>query len=181
MLSIEERLKTIKRLPDNKGGYFPDGAHVVRVNELPWTPFNLVGSSASPVFKLLAVDWKREMYVMILNVPGAMAVEPHYHLEEAQGYIMTGDFEYEYGRIFAENYIGEGAAIAHSATIGKHDVLQFSIIFGGLCGVRPDVGPDLSVIIGCQAVYDMARANNAADHIAPPPPGWKSRWQQTEA
>jgi len=122
MLSIDERLKSIVRLPDNKGGHFPDGAHVVRVNKLPWTPFNLVGTADGPVFKLLAVDWRREMFVMILNVPGGMAVEPHYHLEEAQGYIMTGDFEYEYGHIFAENYIGEGAAIAHSATIGKDDV-----------------------------------------------------------
>ena len=57
MLSIDERLKTIERLPDNKGGYFPDGAHVVRVDKLPWTPFNLVGTPEGPVFKLLAVDW----------------------------------------------------------------------------------------------------------------------------
>jgi 2,4'-dihydroxyacetophenone dioxygenase len=177
MQTIEERLK-VQPLGNDKSGYFPDGAHVVRIKDLPWTPFNLVGSEKGTVFKLMSVNWQHDMFTMFMNVPGGLKVEPHYHLGEAQGYIMTGDFEYEYGHIFAENLIGEGAETAHSAIIGKEDVLQFSIIFGGLAGVLPDGGPDLSAIVGCQAVYDMAKANNAADHIAPPPPGWKSRWQR---
>lgn len=178
MLSLAERKKSIVKLPAGVSGHFPDKSHVARVDKLPWTPFNMVGSKEGSVFKLLSVLWKYDMYTMLLNVPGGLKVEPHYHLGEAHGYIMTGNFEYEYADIVAGDYIGEGDEIAHSAIIGPEDVLQISIIFGGLCGVLPDGGPDLSALIGCRAVYEVAKANNAADHIAPPPPGWRSRWER---
>jgi hypothetical protein len=166
----------IVKLPRDRSGYFPDGSNIVRVDKLPWTPFNLVGSEEGSVFKLLSVLWHHDMFTMLLNVPGGLKVEPHYHLGEGHGYIMTGNFEYEYGDLFAGDYLGEGDNIAHNAQLGAEDVLQLSIIFGGLCGVAPDGGPDLSTKIGCMEVYKVAKANNAADHIVPPPPGWRSKW-----
>ena len=166
----------IVKLADDASGYFPDNSHIMRRN-VPWSPFNLVGSEAGPIFKLLAVMWHYDMFTMLLNVPGGMKVEPHYHIGEAHGYIMTGGFDYEYGNVFAGDYIGEGLEIEHSANIGPEDVLQVSVIFGGLCGVKPGGGPDLSTLVGCRAVYEMAKKNNAADHIAPPPPGWRSKWE----
>jgi hypothetical protein len=180
-LSEAERLANIKPLAIEQSGFFPDGAHIARFDKIPWSPFNLIGSAEGPVFKLMTVNWERDMFVMILDVPGGLKVEPHYHLGEAYGFILSGSFDYEYGKIVANNYIGEGARIAHSAVIGPDSVLQYSILFGGLCGVKPDGSPDLSVIVGCRAVYEMARRNNAADHIAPPPPGWKSQWETPEA
>jgi hypothetical protein len=164
----------IVKIADDKSAYFPDGSLVVRTERLPWTPFNLVGSAEGPVFKLLSVDWNHDMYTMLMIVPGGMEVGKHYHVGEAHGLIMTGSFEYEYGNIFANDYMAEGLDIEHGAIIGKEDVLQFSIIFGGLCGAAPDGGPDLSTFIGCEGVYNAAKANGAADHIAPPPPGWRS-------
>ena len=166
----------IVKLADDKSGFFPDGSHIVRVNKLPWTPFDMVGSEAGSMFKLLSVMWQYDLFTMLLKVPGGLVVEPHYHLGEAHGYIMTGSFEYEYGDMFAGDYLGEGDNIAHNAVLGPEDSLQFSLIFGGLCGVRPDGSPDLSAKLGCMEAYQVAKANNAADHIAPPPPGWRSRW-----
>lgn len=180
-LSEEERLAHITPLPIDKSGHFIDGAHIARFDKIPWSPFNLIGSTEGPVFKLMTVNWERDMFVMIMDVPGGMKVEPHYHLGEAYGFILTGSFDYEYGKVVANNYIGEGASIAHSAVIGPDSVLQYSILFGGLCGVKPDGTPDLSVIVGCRAVYEMAMRNNAADHIPPPPDGWKSKWETPEA
>lgn len=166
----------IIKLPLDTSGYFPDGSSIVRVEKLPWTPFNLVGSKEGSVFKLLSVLWDHDMYTMILDVPGGLKVEPHYHLGEAHGYIMTGGFDYEYGDIAAGDYLAEGDNIAHNAQLGDEHTLQFTLMFGGLCGVLPDGGPDLSTKIGCMEVYQMARANNAADHIIPPPAGWRSKW-----
>jgi hypothetical protein len=166
----------IVKLPRDKSGYFPDNSAIVRVNEIPWTPFNLVGSEQGSVFKLLSVLWNHDMYTMYLNVPGGLTVEPHYHLGEAHGYIFTGSFDYEYGDIYAGDYLAEGDNIAHNAQLGPDDVLQFSLIFGGLCGVLPDGGPDLSTNMGCMEVYNVAKAAGAADHILPPPPGWRSKY-----
>ena len=166
----------IVKLAKDKSGYFPDGSNIVRAEKLPWMKFNLVGSEEGSVFKLLSVLWHHDMYTMLLIVPGGLKVEPHYHLGEAHGYIMTGNFEYEYGDIAAGDYLGEGDNIAHNAQLGPEDVLQFSIIFGGLCGVGPDGGPVLSTKMGCMEVYNIAKANGAADHIIPPPPGWRSKW-----
>lgn len=174
----------INPIGDTESGYFPDGSHVVRVERLPWIPFDMVGSEAGPVFKLLSVDWKHDMFTMMMIVPGSMKVEPHYHIGEAHGLIMTGDFDYEYGHIFANDYMAEGVDIEHTAVIGKEDCLQFSIVFGGLCGVAANGGPDLSTLVGCKEVYETAKAHGAAGHLAPPPDGWRSpvyaRYEQKE-
>jgi hypothetical protein len=157
-------------LGDKESAYFTNGSHLARVDQIPWTPFSFEGSR----FKLLAIDWKRDMYVFMLVVPGNIPVATHYHLSEAFGYIMTGSFEYEFGTVFGGDFVGEGEDIEHGAVLGKEDVLQVSIIFGGLTGVAPNGGPDLSSYYGCKEIYEDALANGAADHIAPPPPGWRS-------
>jgi 2,4'-dihydroxyacetophenone dioxygenase len=166
--------RRVEAIPDDKGGYFKDGSHICRVERLPWTPFLLPGS----IFRLLEVDWKHDMYVMMLIVPGGVPVDMHYHIAEASGYIFTGEparaFEYEYGKVFAGEYIGEGEDIEHSAIIGSEDVKQLSIIFGGLTGALPGGGPDLSTYFGCKEVYELAKADGGTDHIAPPPEGWVS-------
>jgi hypothetical protein len=164
----------IEAVRDDQSGYFKDGSHIARVERLPWTPFLLPGS----VFRLLAVHWNKDMYIMMLIVPGGVPVDMHYHIAEAAGFIMTGEpacaFEYEYGKVFAGDYMSEGVDIEHSALIGADDVKQLSIVFGGLSGALPGGGPDLSTYFGCKEVYELAKANGGADHIAPPPEGWVS-------
>jgi 2,4'-dihydroxyacetophenone dioxygenase len=166
--------RAVEKVRDDQSGYFADGSHICRVESLPWTPFLIPNS----VFRLLHCDWKHDMYIMMLIVPGKVPVDMHYHIAEAAGYIMTGEdaraFEYEYGRVFAGDYIAEGPDIEHSAIIGADDVKQLSIIFGGLTAALPTGGPDLSTYFGCKEVYDLAKADGGADHLAPPPPGWVS-------
>jgi len=181
--TIEEQIAELARLRkqgnietvgDKQSAHFSNGSSIARVEHMPWTPFALADSK----FKLLAVNWKRDMYVLMLTVPGAISVATHYHLSEAYGYIMTGGtanaFEYEFGNVFAGDFVGEGENIEHGAVMGDGEVLQVSIIFGGLTGVAPNGGPDLSTYYGCKEIYEAAKANGAADHIAPPPPGWRS-------
>jgi ChrR Cupin-like domain len=164
----------LERVGDEQSAHFPNGSSIARVSHIPWTPFTLAGSK----FKLLAINWKHDMYVFMLTVPGAISVATHYHLSEAYGYIMTGGsakaFEYEFGNVFAGDFVGEGEDIEHCAVMGDGEVLQVSIIFGGLTGVTPSGGPDLNTYYGCKEIYEAAKANGAADHIAPPPPGWRS-------
>ena len=177
--TVEEQSSELSRLrnkgqlemvSDTESAYFPNGSVLCRLERLPWTPFALAGSR----FKLIAVDWQRDMYVFMLVVPGGIPVATHYHLSEAYGYIMTGSFEYEFGNVFAGDFVCEGVDIEHGAVLGPEDVLQISIIFGGLTGVAPNGGPDLSSYYGCMEVYNAAKANNAAHHVKPPPPGWRS-------
>ena len=177
--TVEEQASELDRLrkkgalesvSDTESGYFRNGSSLARVERLPWTPFSFEGSR----FKLLAVDWNRDMYVFMLVVPGSIPVATHYHLSEAFGYIMTGSFEYEFGNVFAGDFVGEGVDIEHGAVLGSEDVLQVSIIFGGLTGVAPNGGPDLGSYYGCMEIYNDAKKNGAADHIPPPPPGWRS-------
>ena len=49
---------------DTESGYFPNGSALCRLKHIPWTPFALAGSQ----FKLIAVDWARDMYVFMLVV-----------------------------------------------------------------------------------------------------------------
>jgi hypothetical protein len=163
---------------DKESAYFPDGSNIVRVERLPWTPFksgtlDLAGSR----FKLLAVDWERDMYTMMLIVPGGVDFGGHYHVGNAHGYIMTGDFRYEVGTIFASDYTMEAGATEHTAIIGKEDILQLSIIFNGICAVTEDGKPDFKNYMGCKEIYRLAKENGAADHIPPPPPGWRSVYE----
>ena len=155
---------------DTESAYFSNGSALCRLENLPWTPFPLAGSA----FKLISVEWQRDMYVFMLVVPGGVPVATHYHLAEAYGYIITGSFEYEFGNVFAGDFVCEGVDIEHGAILGPEDVLQVSIIFGGLTGVGPKGGPDLDSYFGCMEIYEAAKANNAAGHIKPPPAGWSS-------
>jgi hypothetical protein len=162
------------KLADDESGYFADGTLVARVDRLPWTPLNDDGAE----FKLLAVFWELDMFVMLARFPGNIPVSEHYHLGAAHGYNMTGSFEYpEYARAFPGDYLGEPADHAHSATVYEDDCLQLSIIFGGLAEVNPDGTPDLASVLGCAEAYDIARAAGAAPHISPPPPGWSSLYK----
>ena len=166
-LRDKSRLEVVS---DSESGYFSNGSALCRVENLPWTPFALAGTG----FKLIAVDWQRDMYVFMLVVPGGIPVAPHYHLSEAYGYIMTGWFEYEFGNVYAGDFVCEGGNIEHGAVLGSEDVLQISVIFGGLTGVGPTGGPDLDSYYGCMEIYEAAKVNNAAGHIKPPPAGWRS-------
>jgi len=182
--TTEEQVAELERLrlqggldvvKDRESGYFKNGSTLARTEHLPWTPFVLEGSK----FKLLAIDWKRDMYMFMLIVPGGIPVSTHYHLSEAYGYIMSGSFEYEFGNVFAGDFVGEGEDIEHGAVIGAEEVLQVSTIFGGLTGVAPNGGPDLESYVGCMEVYKIAMDNHAAYHITPPPPGWTSSILET--
>lgn len=168
----------VEPISDKESAYFPDGSNIVRIEQLPWTPFKSGSLDLSgSVFKLLSIDWQRDMFTMILIVPGGVELPSHYHLENAHGYIMTGNFRYEAGTIFGGDYTMEAGSTEHTAILGKEDILQLSIIFGGICNVLEDGRPDLKNFIGCKEIYRLAKANGAAGHIVPPPPGWRSVYE----
>jgi hypothetical protein len=169
-----------KKLGPDESGYFPDGSHIVRVERLPWTPFgflDLHGSDEVAQFKLLSVLWQYDFFSFLLKVPAYERIGHHHHIGEAHGYVLSGGFTYpEYADVRAGDYVGEASNNTHEA-IDATDHVNFSFIFGGICGVHPDGSLDMDHYIGCLEAYQMAAANGAADHIEPPPPGWRSSYR----
>jgi anti-sigma factor ChrR (cupin superfamily) len=148
----------------NKSVRFPDKSVIVRCETLPWTPWALKGSW----FKLLYINRSVSMSVALIKIDKGTQTPDHFHFGEAHAYVLQGNFGYEHGLAFKGDHLVEGGGIAHKPVIGPdEDLITFSIFFGGLGGVKPDGTVD--GCCGCDAMYEMAAANGAADHLEPPP------------
>lgn len=143
---------------------FPDKSVIVRCNSLPWTPWAMPGSW----FKLLYVNRSIGMTVALVKIEKGTQTPDHFHFGEAHAYVLQGAFGYEHGLAFEGDLLVEGGGIAHKPKIGDEaDLITFTIFFGGLGGVNPD--GSINGCVSCDAMYEMAKANGAADHIEPPP------------
>ncbi len=143
---------------------FPDKSVIVRCAHIPWTPWALKGSW----FKLLYVNRAIGMTVALIRIEKGTQTEKHFHFGEAHAYVLKGAFGYEHGLAYEGDLLVEGGGIAHEPRIGEEsDLITFTIFFGGLGGVNPD--GTVNGCMSCDAMYEMAKANGAVDHIEPPP------------
>jgi quercetin dioxygenase-like cupin family protein len=148
----------------NESKNFPDGSSLVRPEQLPWTPWVMEGTE----FKLLYINRAHCMFTALIRMPSGLETPDHHHYGEAHAYVLEGDFSYEYGTMYQWDYIVEAGGIAHRPTIGPNGATFFVVFYGGLTGVGADGLPE-GEIIDCDAMYRLAAANGAADHLPPPP------------
>ena len=137
-----------------------DGSVLVRVDEIPWTPWAMDGTW----FKLLRVDDDNAAMVMLLKVAPNSPAPPHHHLGSAEVIVLEGCFSYDYGTIRTGDYVFEAGGTTHDPTTHEEGAVMFAIVKGGLQGTdergRPG-GPVLDI----NWHMEMARANGAASHI----------------
>mgnify|MGYP000001691952 FL=1 len=148
----------------NESKIFPDGSSLVRVEEIPWTPWVMEGTE----FKLLYINRAHAMFTALIRMPPNLETPDHHHFGEAHAYVLEGEFSYEYGTMHTKDYIVEAGGITHKPTIGPDGATFFTIFFGGLGGVGADGLPE-GGITDCNEMYRLAAANGAADHLPAPP------------
>jgi anti-sigma factor ChrR (cupin superfamily) len=73
---------------------FPDGSSIVRVEQLPWTPWGMPGT----YFKLLKLDDGIGIMVFLLKVDPNVELSPHKHFGNGNVYVLKGGFGYENGQ-----------------------------------------------------------------------------------
>jgi 2,4'-dihydroxyacetophenone dioxygenase len=143
---------------------FPDGSSLVRVNELPWTPWAMDGAD----FKLLYISRSHGIFHALIRMRGGLETPDHHHFGEAHAFVLEGHFSYEYGTMYKGDYICEAGGIHHKPIIGPEGATFYVVFHTGLSGVGAD-GLPTGDIVDCEWMYRAAKANGAAEHLPPPP------------
>jgi anti-sigma factor ChrR (cupin superfamily) len=125
---------------------------------LPWTPWVMDDTW----FKLMRVDKKTGGFTMFLKVGPGNEAPIHGHLGAVEAYVMEGEFGYDEDRGGVGSYVYEEAGINHMPT-SPDGVIMFAIAHGPLMGYHED--GSIAVVIDGKTMYQMAKDNNAADHI----------------
>jgi len=142
---------------------WPDGSVLARTATIPWTPWALPGSS----FKLLHINRAIGMTVALIKMEPCEKTPPHHHYGDAIVYVVEGDFGYERGDVYTGDFLIEPGGVTHEPHIGPKGLITLTVFFSGLGGVDGD--NRVAGYVGCEEMYKMAAANNAAGHLPPPP------------
>jgi len=144
---------------------FADGSAIVRPDELPWTRWALDGV----YFKLLSINRRTGVWSALMKIDPNTNTDVHYHFADAHIYITSGGYSYAHDRVNAGEYNIECGSVAHEPIIGDDGLENFVVFYGGISGADANRKP-LGDFVDAEWMYNRAKANNAADHLAPPPP-----------
>ncbi len=144
---------------------FADGSMIVRPDELPWTPWALPGV----YFKLMSINRNTGMWSVMMKIDPDTHTDSHYHFSDVHVYVTSGGYSYVHDRINAGEYNIECGSVAHEPIIGSDGQESISIFYGGISGADADGNP-AGDYVDVEWMYKAALANNAADHLDPPPP-----------
>ncbi len=147
--------RDISQIPEKKSDhweFFDPGT-------IPWTPWCLPKTH----FKLLHVNDNTGGLTLLLKVdPGAGLLPIHKHLGDAEAFIVEGEFGYGAERGKAGWFAYEAGGANHAPDV-PNGLLLFAVLHGPILGYNPD--GSLSACIDIDWHYEMARNNQAADHI----------------
>ena len=71
----------------NESKIFPDGSSLVRVEEIPWSPWVMEGTE----FKLLYINRAHAMFTALIRMPPNLETPDHHHFGEAHAYVLEGE------------------------------------------------------------------------------------------
>jgi 2,4'-dihydroxyacetophenone dioxygenase len=137
-----------------------DGTALVRVKDIPWTPWAMDGTE----FKLLRVDDDNALMVIVLRIAPNLPAPPHHHLGSAEAFILEGCFSYDYGTIHEGDYVFEPGGCTHDPTTHDEGCTMVAIVKGGLQGTDAS-GKPAGPVLDINWHVETARANGAAGHL----------------
>lgn len=145
------------------GSRFADGSAIIRPVELPWTDGPLEGLQ----FKLTHVDRALMMWTALIKAGPNAKIPAHFNYGEVQIYVLEGSLAFEGYQLGPNDYfLDEGGPVAERKA-GAKGVTYFVMYNGGLSAIDRDKKPT-GRFIDCNALYDLAAANKAADHLPSP-------------
>lgn len=155
MATMIAHTDAIKATETHKSAFFD-------TDRLPWTDWVMPGTW----FKLLNVNPMSGGFTILLKVSPHNVAPIHGHFGAVEGIILEGGFSYDddHGRV--GNYVYEGAGIRHVPDTGGAGLIMFAVVHGPLGGFNED--GSVAGVVDARLMYDMAKANNAADHVEKP-------------
>lgn len=154
---------------ENKSQSFPDGSALIRGGSLPWISW---GDGLD--VKVLSIDWDRELMVFLLKNRLGLKADRHIHVGPTQGYLVSGFVETELGDVHGGDLIIEPGGVVHDAYSIEESV-YLSIVFDGVGGLNEKGEPDDNLVTDCMVLYNLALEAGCADHLTPPPKGWRRK------
>jgi 2,4'-dihydroxyacetophenone dioxygenase len=134
----------------------------INPDTIPWSDWVMPGTW----FKLFGVNATTGGFTMMLKVEPNNVAPVHCHFGAVEGIILEGGFSYDDDRGKPGDFVYEGAGIRHIPDTGDDGLVMFAVIHGPLGGFNDD--GTVAGVIDARMMYDMAVANEAADHIERP-------------
>jgi 2,4'-dihydroxyacetophenone dioxygenase len=134
----------------------------INPESIPWSDWVMPGTW----FKLFGVNATTGGFTMMLKVEPNNVAPLHGHFGAVEGIILEGGYSYDDDRGNAGDFVYEGAGIRHIPDTGDDGLVMFAVIHGPLGGFNDD--GTVAGVIDARTMYDMAVANEAADHIERP-------------
>lgn len=138
-----------------------DGSSIFRATQIPWTHLKVPGFEGI-AYKILNYDRNRG-YMVVLNTfaPGSRFAA-HKHLGAVEIFMLSGSFFYENGMVHEGDYMLEAGGITH-APASDEGALMITIFHGPLQITAED--GTIEAIVDIDAMYGLAKANNAVAHL----------------
>lgn len=127
---------------------------------IPWTNWLMPGT----YFKLLYCDLVNGSFTLLLKVDPGVKATPHWHVSNAQAYIIDGGFYYEDGddKGYEGYFTSETAGSVHEPFTTPSGCTMFAYSHGPIAGYDDD--GQLVVMADARLHFYMARENNAIEH-----------------
>ncbi|WP_138378908.1 2,4'-dihydroxyacetophenone dioxygenase family protein [Luteithermobacter gelatinilyticus] len=128
-------------------------------HKLPWTNWVMEGT----YFKLLNINEMTGGFTIMLKVDPGIEAPVHHHIGGIEAYVTEGEFGYgDDDRGGVGSYVLEASGSIHQPD-SPDGTTMFAIAHGPLVGYNED--GSIAVVVDARLMYEMAKANNAADHI----------------
>lgn len=145
------------------GSRFADGSAIIRPAEVAWTRGPLQGLS----FRLTHLDRSSAMWTALFKVEPNVRIPPYFNHGEVQIYALEGNITIGDVTLGQGDYLQDIGGVVREASAGPAGATYFVMYTGGLSAAGADGKPD-GRYIDASAIYDLAAANGAADHLAAP-------------
>ena len=145
------------------GSRFADGSAIIRPKEMAWTKGPLEGLS----FRLTHIDRSSGMWTALFKVDPNVRIPSHFNYGEVQIYALEGNLTIGDVTLGAGDYFQDIGGDARQTAAGPAGATYFIMYAAGL-SVADAQGKPAGPYIDANAIYDLAAANGAAEHLPAP-------------
>lgn len=142
--------------------HFADGSAIIRPTELPWTKGPFDGLS----FRLSHINRQSGVWSAFFKAEPNTTIPAHYSYGQAQHYIRQGGFSFDGRELRADDYYLDLGGPVAERKVGPEGVTFYVTYDNGIGNVDAD-GKPTGTYMDCNYMYELAKANGAADHLSP--------------